>query len=110
MLSIIKQIIACLVIASMVAAACYFLPFVNSLLGDYLIGFFLVAFVLPIGLKWYESHMTKVRAMSEPVRMKREKECKDWHKEDSEATTSSTRAYDLRNIDQRHHVFNGIKD
>ncbi|MFQ5470738.1 MAG: hypothetical protein ACE5EH_10590, partial [Gammaproteobacteria bacterium] len=36
MLSVIKQVIACLVIALMVATACYFLPFVNGLLGDYL--------------------------------------------------------------------------
>lgn len=110
MLSVIKQIIACLVIASLVATACYFLPFVNSLLGDYLVGFFLAAFLLPVGLKWYEAHMVKVRAIPQPVRKKREKECKDWHKEDSDAMTCGTHAYDLRNIDQRHHVFNGFKD
>ena len=80
------------------------------MLGDYLIGFFLAAFVFPVGLKWYESYMAKVRMMSQPVRKKREKECKDWHKEDSEAMTSNTQAYDLRNIDQRHHVFNGLKE
>lgn len=110
MLSVIKQIIACLVIALMVATACYFLPFVNSLFGDYLIGFFLAAFVFPIGLKWYEAHMTKVRAMSEPVRKKREKECRDWHKEDSEAMTFPTQCYDERNMDRQLHVFDGFKD
>ncbi|MES9928253.1 MAG: hypothetical protein ABW158_09065 [Candidatus Thiodiazotropha sp. 6PDIVS] len=54
--------------------------------------------------------MAKVRAMSEPVRKKREKECKDWHKEDSEAMTCPTQCYDERNIDRQLHVFDGFKD
>ena len=109
MLSVIKQIIACLVIASMVATACYFLPLVNSLFGDYLIGFFLVAFVLPVGMKWYEAHMAKVRAMPQPVRKKREEECKEWLRKSSEATTGSN-CYDQRNIDRQLHIFDGFKD
>ena len=110
MLSAIKQIIACLVIALMVATACYFFSFVNSLLGDYLIGFFVAAIAFPVGLKWYEGHMVKVKAISEPDRKKREKECKDWHKEDSEAMTCPTQCYDERNLDRQLHVFDGFKD
>jgi len=110
MLSVIKQITACLVIASLVATACYFLPFINSLFGDYLIGFFLAAFLFPVGLKWYEAHMVKVRALPKSVREKREKECKDWHREDREATTLEPHNHDARNVDQQLHVFDGFKD
>lgn len=110
MISLIKQIIACLTIATLVAVACYFLPFVNGLLGDYLIGFFLASFVLPVGMKWYEAHMVKVKAISEPARKKREKECKDWHKKDSEAMNCPTQCYDERNIDRQLHVFDGFKE
>lgn len=110
MISLIKQIIACMMIATLVAVACYFLPFVNGLLGDYLVGFFIAALVFPIGLKWYEGHMVKVRSVSQSVRNKREKECKDWHKEDSEAMTCPSQCYDERNIDRQLHVFDGFKD
>ncbi len=110
MMNVIKQLIACLLIATSVAVACYFLPFVNGMFGDYLIGFFLAALLFPIGLKWYEAHMVKVRAMSQPVRENREKECKDWHKEDREAMTCAPHCYDARNADQQLHLFDGFKD
>ena len=110
MLSVIKQIIACLVIASMVASACYFLPFANSLFGDYLIGFFLAAFVLPIGLKWYETHMAKVRSLPESERIRQKVECTESMQKDDEVTTCLSNCHDLRNIDQQHHVLNGFKD
>lgn len=110
MLSVIKQIIACLVIASLVATACYFLPFVNSLFSDYLIGFFLAAFVLPIGLKWYEVHMTKVRAMPENERIRKYIGRSEAMREADEVTTCLSNCHDLRNIDQQHHVLNGFKD
>ena len=110
MISLIKQILACLSIAILVAAACYFLPLVNSLLGDFLIGFFLAALVFPIGLKWYDAHIAKVRAISKPVRKKRENECKNWHKENREAMTCAPHCYDYRNADQQLHIFDGFKD
>lgn len=109
MMGAVKQIIGCLVLATFVAVACYFLPIVNGLFGDYLMGFFLGALVLPIGLKWYEGHMVKVRAMSQPVRKTREKECKDWHEEDREAMTCVPHCYDARNVDQQLHIFDEFK-
>ena len=110
MIGLLKQIIACLLIATCVAVGCYFLPFVNNLFGDYLIGFFLAALVLPVALKWYEAHVAKVRVVSQPVRKKREEECNDWHKEDSEAMTCAPHCYDARNVDQQLHIFDGFKD
>lgn len=109
MISLLKQIIACLMIATLIAVACYFLPFVNGLFGDYLIGFFIAALVLPIGLKWYEAHMAKVRAMSQPVRSEREKERKEWRQKHGDESTGSN-CYDQRNIDRQLHIFDGVKD
>ncbi|MCG8074291.1 MAG: hypothetical protein N0C86_20155 [Candidatus Thiodiazotropha taylori] len=110
MKSVIKQIIGCLAIATLVAVACYFLPVVNTLLGDYLFGFFFAAFILPLGIKWYESHMAKVRAMPKAERAQREKECKEWWRKSSEATTCPSHCYDQRNVDRQLHIFDGFKD
>ena len=110
MISLIKQIIACLMIATLVAVACYFLPFINGLFGDYLIGFFIAAIMLPIGLRWYDSHMANVRRLAQKEQNKRLKECKDWHREDREATTLEPHNYDVRNVDNQLHVFDGVKD
>ena len=54
--------------------------------------------------------MVKIRALPKSVREKREKECKDWHREDREATTLEPHNYDARNVDQQLHVFDGFKD
>ena len=110
MKSVVKQIFACLMIAISITIACYFLPIVNGLLGDYLFGFFFAAFVLPIGIKWYESHMARVRAMPKAQRDKREKECKESWRKSSEATTCPSHCYDQRNIDRQLHIFDGFKD
>ena len=53
--------------------------------------------------------MAKVRAMPQPVRKKREEECKEWLRKSSEATTGSN-CYDQRNIDRQLHIFDGFKD
>lgn len=106
MISLIKQIIACLMIATLVTVACYFLPFINGLFGDYLIGFFIAALILPIGLKWYETHMVKVRIMSKNGKVN----YSETQREDDEVTTCLSNCHDLRNIDQQHHVLNGFKD
>lgn len=106
----IKQIIGCLTIATSVTVACYFLPIVNALFGDYLFGFFLAAFVVPLGIKGYETHRVKVNAMSEAERHQRQQECDAYHEEESEAMTCPTYCYDNRNIDQQLHIFNGLKD
>jgi len=94
---VIKQIIGLLVVAVMIAVACYFLPFFNSLFADYVVGFFVVAIVLPIGLAMYKSHMNDISKLSPDVRLKREKESQDWWDETTEATHSPSRALDLRN-------------
>ena len=109
-MNLIKQIVSLLIVAIAITVACYFLPFLNSLFEDYLVGFYIVAIVLPLGLKWYEAHMVKARAMSQPVRKKREKECKEWHREDRDAATLEPHNYDARNVDQQLHVFDGLKD
>ncbi|MEW8009274.1 MAG: hypothetical protein AB2816_20390 [Candidatus Thiodiazotropha endolucinida] len=108
MKSVIKQIIGCLAIAILLAVACYFMPVVNGLFGGYLFGFFLAAFAVPLGIKGYEAHMIKVRAMSEAERRRRQKECDAWHKEGSEAMTSATHSLDYRNIDRLHHNFSDL--
>ena len=109
MISLLKQIIACLMIATLVAVGCYFLPFINGLLGDYIIGFFIVALVFPIGLKWYEYHIATVRGLPQKDRNKREKECKEWHRKSHDASTGSN-CYDQRNVDRQLHIFDGFKD
>jgi|GEM_PF-1688513 len=109
-MNLIKQIASLLIVATAITVACYFLPFLNNLLEDYLVGFYLAAIALPLGIKWYGAHMVKVRALPNAVRYKREKECKDWHKEDSEAMTCPSQCYDERNIDRQLHIFDGFKD
>ncbi|SIT19306.1 hypothetical protein SAMN05421686_1165 [Thalassolituus maritimus] len=101
-----KQIVACLMIAALVSVACYFLPFISRLFGDYVFGFFIAALILPIGLKWYETHMVKVRALSKNGKVN----CSQSYGEDNEVTTCLSNCHDLRNIDQQHHVLNGFKD
>ena len=110
MISVIKQIIGCLVIATLVAVACYFLPVVNGLFGDYLFGFFLAAFVVPLGIKGYESQMAKVRAIPKAEQFRRGVENKESSHESDDVTTCLSNCYDLRNVDQQHHVLNGFKD
>ncbi len=106
MITLIKQIIACLMMATLVTVACYFLPFVNGLLGDYLIGFFIAAIVLPIGLRWYDSHMVAVRKAAQGEQRKLETE---WRQKHGDAATGSN-CYDQRNIDRQLHIFDGYKD
>ena len=105
-----KRILGGLFIATLVAVACQFLPLVNALFSDYLFGFFFAAVVLPIGIKCYEAHMVKVRAVPEVERRQRQEECDEWHEESSDAMTSGMHCFDLRNIDQQLHHFNGYKD
>ena len=109
-MSLFKQIVSCLMIATSVAVACYFLPVINGLFGDYLFGFFFAAVVVPIGVKWYEAHMIKVRAMPKHKRKRLEKECEEWHREDMEAMTCEPNNLDSRNVDQQLHIFDQFKD
>jgi len=95
---VIKQIVGLLVVAVMIMVACYFLPFFNSLFADYVIGFFVVAIVFPVGRVVYQSHMNDVSKLPPGARLKREKESQDWWDETTEATHSPSRALDLRNI------------
>jgi len=106
MVGVAKQIIGCLVLATLVAMACYFLPVVNGLFGDYLFGFYLAAFVLPLGMKWYDSRMSKAEAT--PV-VDREKKHKEWLQKNSGSSTGSN-CYDQRNIDRQLHIFDGFKN
>jgi len=95
---VIKQIIGLLLVAVMVTVACYFFPFVNDLLEDYIIGFFIVAIVLPVGLAMYKSHMTEIEKLPPDVRAKSEKENQDQREESSQATFSPSQPLDLRNV------------
>ncbi len=95
---VIKQIIGLLMVAAVVAVACYFLPFFNRLFEDYIAGFFIVAVVLPLGYAMYKSHMAAVAKLPPDVRAKKEKESQEWWDETSEATHSPSRALDLRNM------------
>ena len=95
---VIKQIIGLLVVAVMITVACYFLPFFNSLFADYVVGFFVVAIVLPIGLAMYKSHMEEVSKLPPDVRLARKKESDKRWKETDEATFSLSESHDLRNM------------
>jgi len=95
---VIKQIIGLLLVAVMIAIACYFLPFVNDLLEDYIIGFFIVAVVLPVGRAMYKSHMATVAKLPPDIREKREKESQEQWEETDEATFSPSEPLDLRNM------------
>lgn len=108
MISLVKQIIACLLIATLVTVACYFLPVVNGLFGDYIIGFFLAAFVLPVWMRLYICRAT------ENSKKKRggKKTCnyqQGWSGMYSGITTGVD-TYDKRNIDQQIHVLDGLKE
>ena len=105
-----KLILGGLFMATLVAVGCQFLPIMNALFSDYIVGFFFAAIVLPVGIKWYEAHMVKVRAVPEAERLRRQMECDAYHKESSDVMTSGMHCFDLRNVDQQLHHFNGHKD
>ena len=103
-----KQTLICLALAASVATACYFLPWVNAIFGDYLPGFFIAAIILPFLIQAHQSHQVKMRSLSQHARAKRAAECSAWHKEDREATSCVTHTYDARNIDQVLHIHDGF--
>jgi hypothetical protein len=93
-----KEIGGLLLLSSVIVGVGQFLPGLNLLFDDYLVGFLVVAFVIPVVRMAYKSHMTKVAKLSPEVRNRRKKESQEWWKETSEATYSPSRTLDLRNV------------
>ena len=93
-----KEVCGLLLLASIIVGLGQFLPGLNVLFDDYLVGFFLAAIAIPLVRMAYKSHMAKVGKLPPDVREKGEKESQDWWEETSEATYSPSRALDPRNI------------
>ena len=93
-----KEICGLLLLACFIVAVGQFLPGLNVLFDDYLVGFFLAAIAILVIRMMYKFHMVKVAKLPPDVREKREKESQEWWKETSEATYSPSRALDPRNI------------
>ena len=93
-----KEICGLLLLAGIIVGIGQFLPGLNVLFDDYLVGFLVAAVVIPIVRMAYNSHMAKVGKLPPDVREKRKKESQDWWEETSEATYSPSRTLDLRNV------------
>jgi hypothetical protein len=93
-----KEIGSLLLLAGVIVGVGQFLPGLNVLFDDYLVGFFLAAIAIPLVRMMYKSHMTKVAKLPQDVREKRKKESQEWWKETSEATFSPSQPLDLRNV------------
>jgi hypothetical protein len=93
-----KEICGLLLSAAIIAGIGQFVPGLNLIFDDYLVGFILAAIAIPVVRMMYIVHMVKVSNLAPDVRDKREKESREWWEETSEATFSPSRILDLRNI------------
>lgn len=109
-MSLIKQILGRLVVATAVTVACQFLPIINTIVGGYLIGIFLAAFILPIFISKHSQRRIGTGKMPVPDVMRRKKEREEWWRKSSQATSCPSNCYDLRNIDRQLHMYDGFDD
>lgn len=93
-----KEICGLLLLAGIIAGIGHFLPGLNLLFDNYLVGFFLATITILVVRMMYKAHMAKLSKLAPDVREKREKESREWWEETSEATCSPSRILDLRNI------------
>ncbi|MBT3093524.1 MAG: hypothetical protein KME58_11575 [Candidatus Thiodiazotropha sp. (ex Lucina pensylvanica)] len=93
-----KEIGGLLLLAVVIVGIGQFLPGLNVLFDDYLVGFLVAAVAIPVVRMAYKSHMAKIAKLSPEVRDKKKKESQEWWEETSEATYSPSRAHDPRNI------------
>jgi hypothetical protein len=93
-----KDICGLLLSAAIVAGIGQFVPGLNLIFDDYLVGFILSAIAIPVVRMMYKVHVAKVSKLPPDVREKREKESREWWQETSEATYSPSRTLDLRNM------------
>ncbi|MFQ5469729.1 MAG: hypothetical protein ACE5EH_05405 [Gammaproteobacteria bacterium] len=93
-----KEIIGLLLLAAIIVGLGQFLPGLNVLFDDYLVGFFLAAIAIPVVRMVYKSHMDKVSKLPPDVWEKREKESLEQWEETCEATYSLSQPLDLRNM------------
>jgi heme A synthase len=93
-----KDICGLLLSAAIVAGIGQFIPGLNLIFDNYLVGFILAAIAIPVVRMMYRAYMTKVSKLPPDMREKREKEGREWWKETSEATYSPSRVLDLRNM------------
>jgi hypothetical protein len=94
----IKEIIALLLLAGIFVGLSRFLPGLALLFENYLVGFVLAAFIIPIVRLLYKSHKKKISNLPLHIQKKKKQECQDWWEETSEATYSPSRVLDPRNI------------
>jgi len=73
-----KEISGLLLLASVIVGVGQFLPGLNVLFDDYLVGFLVVVVVIPVIRIMYKLHMVKVSKLSPKVRKEKEKENQAW--------------------------------
>lgn len=93
-----KEICGLLLLAGIIVGIGQFLPGLNVLFDDYLVGFFLAAIAIPLARMMYKSHMTNVAKLPQEIREKRERESQEQWEETCEATFSLSQPLDLRNM------------
>jgi hypothetical protein len=93
-----KDICGLLLSAAIIAGIGQFVPGLNLIFDNYLVGFILAAIAIPVIRMMYRAHMAKVSKLAPEVREKREKECQKEWEETCEATFSLSQPLDLRNM------------
>jgi len=93
-----KEIGGLLLLAGVIVGLGQFLPGLNVLFDDYLVGFFLAAIAIPFARIIYKSHMANIAKLPQDIRGKREKESQEQWEETCEATFSLSQPLDLRNM------------
>ena len=93
-----KDICGLLLSAAIIAGIGQFVPGLNLIFDNYLVGFILTVLAIPVIRMMYRAHMVNVSKLAPDVREKREKESREWWEETSEATYSPSRSLDLRNM------------
>ena len=72
-----KEIGGLLLLAGVIVAVGQFLPGLNVLFDDYVVGFFLAAIAILVIRMMYKFHMAKIAKLPPDVREKREKESQE---------------------------------
>ena len=97
-----KEICRLLLSAAIIAGIGQFIPGLNLIFDNYLVGFILTVLAIPVIRMMYRAHMAKVSKLAPDVREKREKESQKRWEETRKATFSLSRPLDLRNMTNDH--------
>ena len=93
-----KEIFGLFLLAGIIVGIGQFLPGLNVLFDNYVVGVFLAAIAIPLARMMYKSHMDKVSKLPPDIQEKRGKESQEWWEKTSEAIYSPSRVLDPRNI------------